>query len=956
MRSAFLVWLGLILGGTAACSPSNGIDGGLTHDDSGGAGGTGNSGGSGNGTGSGASNGSGGITLTGGSSGSGGDTSMLECTPEEGPYCGDGMVNQPSEQCDDGNTSPGDGCTGVCAVEPYFACPEQGGPCTSTLRCGDGARSPGEACDDGNTNDGDGCAHDCASVEPGYYCPTAGEPCLRSVGACGDSKVQPGETCDDGNTADGDGCSAQCRVEAGYRCTQPGKPCIMVAICGNGLKEGGEECDDNNAASGDGCSSTCRVEIGWLCDAGPGKPCRTTKCGDGKKEGSECCDDGNLASGDGCNAGCLCEPTCPAIGPCTAKCGNGIVEGTEACDDGNVASGDGCSATCTVEPGFACTSPPCTQVNGQCVLVVPATFRDFNAHDATGGHPDFQPGFQSSGAIQGLVQDTLDADGKPQLSSAANANSDGGFMHGQAAFAEWYRNDPPSSGPIPGQIVLYDNGKGGFVNRWGANGEPWLGYPQGMFNGETYPNAAQCSGTDCTACGDPPASINGTPAPAGSQIVCLDDCFPWGANQTQACFAAQVPFDGNPLFFPLDTAKGILTETRKEAKVPEQYGWMGWPWEPDVGAALKLATPIQTSTAPFPSPTHNFSFTTEVKYWFKYDAKTPATLDFTGDDDVWVFLNGHLAVDLGGWHVPLNGTLTINGATINATSQITYQANGTGMVATKPGTAAGYGLVDGNVYQIQVFHAEREVEGSSFKLTLAGFSMVPSQCTETCGDGIVTVSEECDDGPMNSDAACGACTTQCKFGARCGNGVAEDACGEQCDDGVNVGGYNQCDVGCKLGPRCGDGVTQADFGEQCDDGPNNGMPGACTANCGVPGFCGDGVVQAPETCDNGVNDNSYGGCSPDCQFGPRCGDGVVQADAGETCDLAEMNSDAYGGCTTQCHAGPHCGDGVVQAPEQCDGGDGSMMPGAPMSSALDPACTALNSTCTSDCRVKVTTR
>jgi len=32
--------------------------------------------------------------------------------------CGDHAVNQPSEQCDDGNTVPGDGCSATCQIEP----------------------------------------------------------------------------------------------------------------------------------------------------------------------------------------------------------------------------------------------------------------------------------------------------------------------------------------------------------------------------------------------------------------------------------------------------------------------------------------------------------------------------------------------------------------------------------------------------------------------------------------------------------------------------------------------------------------------------------------------------------------------------------------------------------------------------------------------------------------------
>ena len=89
------------------------------------------------------------------------------------PVCGNG-VRERGEQCDDGGTVSGDGCTGTeqgvvpCQLEDGFFCPQPGQACLE-LRCGDGVRTPDEECDDGQSPplNGDGCSSTCR-LEPGF--------------------------------------------------------------------------------------------------------------------------------------------------------------------------------------------------------------------------------------------------------------------------------------------------------------------------------------------------------------------------------------------------------------------------------------------------------------------------------------------------------------------------------------------------------------------------------------------------------------------------------------------------------------------------------------------------------------------------------------------------------------------------------------------------------------------
>lgn len=91
-----------------------------------------------------------------------------------------------------------------------------------------------------------------------------------------------------------------------------------------------------------------------------------------------------------------------------------------------------------------------------------------------------------------------------------------------------------------------------------------------------------------------------------------------------------------------------------------------------------------------PNQQHNFHFTTEGHVKFGYVAKQKFT--FRGDDDLWIFVNGKLALDLGGMHLPI-------AATIDFDAQ-----------------AADLGIRVGGTYQMDIFHAERHTDQSNFRI------------------------------------------------------------------------------------------------------------------------------------------------------------------------------------------------------------------------------------------------
>lgn len=530
-------------------------------------------------------------------------------------------------------------------------------------------------------------------------------------------------------------------------------------------------------------------------------------CGDGKVDPGELCDCGSdskvlpagcpsingtfYGDGKGCTRTCTTEPSClDANGKtqaCTTTCGDGNVDDDEACDDGNRLGGDGCSSTCKVEEGFTCstkTAPdtvPCSQGGSSDCLQLPAIFRDFQPENVTGGHPDFYfLGTKANGSATPTTLCVPDAsgpargndstarcwdiaapelvNGRPQHNSARADNtcacqfsdwSMGNTSHIPSGYAK--EDSPLSAGFIASGTALTVTGPSG------TSTGTITGYTMSSPGGPIWKGTVPIV-KDATSFGQwfaDDATVNKT-----FKGLLELSAVAWGTYR----FASKLHLLGSDAgFFPLDSLNP--GQARSCNLWPYWNRSSGSPiWSSCMGDQYLFPPMVVQSDCPNQNPLsngcwvsqtqgaqHDAYFTTELRHHFVYDRVGGLSLKFYGDDDLFVFINGKLVLDLGGPHYNLAGSISVAGdpavATIVEGGCLDAAGNITGATAgstacsptnSHPPAASSpsdfrnrtvdLSLVNGKLYELAIFAANRHPTPYNFNLTISG----PTKRSSTC--------------------------------------------------------------------------------------------------------------------------------------------------------------------------------------------------------------------------------
>ncbi|MFH1591736.1 MAG: PKD domain-containing protein [archaeon] len=712
-------------------------------------------------------------------------------------------MRQPAyEQCDDGNTVSGDGCSSVCVIEDLSYC----GDGTTQWPNGDGQY---EQCDDGSQN---GVPCDPAYDDSCNYCSSSCQTVTLDGPFCGDSSVQSAyESCDDGNSNNNDYCLNTCEDNT----------------CGDGYRNPSEEqCDDGNNQNGDGCSSTCETEDLSYCGDGttqwPNGYGQYEQCDDGSQNGAPCT--------PGYDGACdYCSVSCQIVNIDGPYCGDDVRQlGYEECDDG---SQNG--APCT--PGYEGSCDYCSSSCDEITLDGPFCGDDIrqsqyeSCDDGNSNNNDY---------CLNTCEDNVCGDGyrnpsEEQCDDGNNQNGDG-----CSSTCETESIPECGDGVVEGDEQCDDGNDESGDGCYECRTTGWsfeCGYYElaaagvGMKDGQ--PNSINLELDE-----DPDFGLLvWAMRSAKDDTIKLD-----GVNLQGYATGPSVSGNNNWAF------QKVVTSHLDDSD--EHYSISGIPEPQSEGAGL-LAVVADPDMENF------IEIRTDNNYYY-HGTSLPAGQN----SKVVVFEFGSE-----GFERSADIVLMV-GDTDDDRGDGIWVKTGSGNPPSKVidvGTEIGHDILDANdgpqwdtfraTVTIPANHdylavqvespAERSGESAILVASAIQLECLPPE--PVCGNGDQETGEECDWGPLNGipcepgyDDSCNYCTDSCDWeivdGPFCGDDIVQQQY-EQCDDGANGNPVDDCTDVCTL-TFCGDGYIQSPNGlglhEQCDDG-NVWDDDGCDQRCQV---------------------------------------------------------------------------------------------------------------------------